>query len=126
MSRSPFFAAFVLVLACLLAQPTWSEDQPAPAPVQAPSEAPPIELSIGGIVIEAEWLKVEPSLEEQAQEFRKALAVPDLLTPVERSFADGSVEVQTRYGKFCLRPVPDYLQASIGSGLALAARCAAF
>ena len=101
-------ATLVVVLAGVLAVPPASadEDSTPPAPRRAAKEPPPYIFSIEGVVIEAEWLKPEPTVEEQ---LRRSLEVPQYLVPVERVSADGSIEVRTRVGRFCSNPLPWYI-----------------
>jgi hypothetical protein len=86
-----------------------------------------VELSPGSIVIEAEPLPVGPSVEELMQRFRANLREDKYpLQPVYKVFATGVVEVTTRYGKFCLAPLPTYLSTSLTFSTSLASRCTLF
>jgi hypothetical protein len=98
----------VAVLASVIAVPPASADEdgtPSPPPREA-KEPPPYIFAIEGVVIEAEWLKPEPTVEEQ---LRRSLEVPQYLVPVERVSADGTLEVRTRVGRFCSNPLPWYI-----------------
>jgi hypothetical protein len=78
-------------------------------------------------VIEAEPLPVGPSVEELMQRFRANLREDKYpLQPVYKVFATGVVEVTTRYGKFCLAPLPTYLSTSLTFSTSLASRCTLF
>jgi hypothetical protein len=100
--------AVVAALACALANPAAPADQAgaAPASRREAKDPPPYIFAIEGVVIEAEWLKPEPTVEEQV---RRALDVPQYLVPVERVSADGAIEVRTRVGRFCSNPLPWYI-----------------
>jgi len=60
------------------------------------------------------------------QKFREALGQPRTLVVTEHQFADGAVEMTTRFGRFCAGPPPGYLQSGLGGDIRLAARCASF
>ena len=94
----------------LQAQEPASEAQPADQP-NSTGELP------SPILIQGEEVRPDDSM----RQFR------DTLTPAagasERRPADGSVELVTRFGRFCLKPLPPYLQPRIGGEVTLAARC---
>jgi len=69
------------------------------------------------IVIQGEELRPDDSM----RQFRDALGSPAGVS--ERRLADGTVELVTRIGRFCVKPVPPYLQPRIGGEVTLAARC---
>lgn len=69
------------------------------------------------IVIQGEELRPDDSM----RQFRDTLA--PAAGPSERRLADGTVELVTRFGRFCVKPLPPYLQPRIGGEVTLAARC---
>lgn len=88
-------------------------------------EAPPPELEAGGVVIQATPPSPQPTIDELMERFRKSLATERLLTPVERPLAGGLVEVNTRYGRFCLPSVTTpFTWSDLTGSFALASRCA--
>jgi hypothetical protein len=91
-----------------------AETDAAAEPKRQANEPPPYLFAIEGVVIEAEWLKEEPSVEEQ---LRRSLAVPQYLVPVERAAPGGGIEVRTRIGRFCSNPLPDYLTSGMIAAL---------
>ena len=92
--------------------------------VPAATEAPVPEVEVGGVVIQATPPAREPTVEELMQRFRERLATERLLTPVERPLAGGLVEVNTRYGRFCLPSVTPFTWSDLTGSFTLAARCA--
>lgn len=98
------------VAAHLIAAPASADKEAAAAPRRQASEPPSYLFEIEGVVIEAEWLKQEPSVEET---LRRSLAVPDYRVPVERVFAEGAIEVRTRVGRFCSNPLPSYITSGM-------------
>jgi hypothetical protein len=91
-----------------------------------PPAAPRIEVNPGSVVIEAEPLQLEPGMGELVQRFRDRLADDRPLDPVEDRLLSGALEVHTRYGRFCIAPLPTYLSSDLAGGLTLASRCAMF
>jgi len=88
-----------------------------------------VDLSLAPITIEGERLYPEPTLDESRRKFRDALGTPPIFIASERDereFTDGSMELTTRFGRFCAKPLPGYLQPRIGGNITLAARCAAY
>jgi hypothetical protein len=125
----PVAAALCALLACV---PVLAETQPEPpaaeAPVEQPADPAREELTLGSVVIEAEPI-LEPGIEDLMRSFRAALERDRQrasLDIVERQYASGVVEVDTRYGRFCLAPLPTYLSSDLTVGVALASRCAQF
>jgi hypothetical protein len=49
-----------------------------------------------------------------------------LLIASERQFTDGAMELTTRFGHFCVKPLPGYPQPNIGGSNTLVARCAQY
>lgn len=124
--RSPArTVAVITLLAAALASPPASTAEPAatPAPRREAKEPPPYIFAIEGVVIEAEWLKPEPTVEEQV---RKTLDVPQYLVPVERVMADGALEVRTRVGRFCSNPLPSYITSGMIGALPPILPCFSF
>jgi hypothetical protein len=118
-------AAAIAILAGVLAFAPVSAEEPAakPAPRREAKEPPAYVFQIEGVVIEAEWLKPEPTVEEQV---RKTLDVPQYLVPVERVLADGALEVRTRVGRFCSNPLPSYITSSMIGALPPILPCFSF
>jgi hypothetical protein len=99
----------------LIAAPGLAEEtDKAGAPRREANEPPPYLFAIEGVVIEAEWLKEEPSVEEQ---LRRSLAMPEYLVPVERRMTGGAIEVRTRVGRFCSNPLPSYITSGMIAAL---------
>ena len=73
-----------------------------------PSEATEVAIAApdDSIVIEAEPLDQPPTEEQLMQRFREALGSPRSLQLTEHSSAAGGIEVQSRYGRFCVNPTP--------------------
>jgi hypothetical protein len=123
--------ALCTLLACCV--PALAETQPeSSATDQHAADAPPDpareELTLGSVVIEAEPI-LEPGIDDLMRSFRAALERDRQRTSldiVERQYASGAVEVDTRYGRFCLAPLPTYLSSDLTAGVALASRCARF
>jgi len=78
------------------------------------------------IVVEGERLYPEPTLDSSKRKFRDALGPPPILIASERQFTDGTVELTTRFGRFCAKPLPGYLQSRVGGNITLVARCASY
>ncbi|HEU5282297.1 MAG TPA: hypothetical protein VFU53_00670 [Burkholderiales bacterium] len=91
-----------------------------------PALAPRTEVTPGSVVIEAEPLELEPGMGELMRRFRARLADDRPLDPVEDRLVSGAIEVDTRYGRFCIAPLPTYLSSDLAGGLTLASRCAMF
>ena len=124
-------AALCALLACV---PALAETQPElPTADQHAADAPAAspageDLTLGSVVIEAEPM-LEPGIEDLMRSFRAALERDRQRTSldiVERQYASGAVEVDTRYGRFCLAPLPTYLSSDLTAGVVLASRCAQF
>jgi hypothetical protein len=94
-----------------------------PPPPREAKEPPPYIFQIEGVVIEADWLKPEPTIEEQV---RKTLDVPQYLVPEERVLADGAIEVRTRVGRFCSNPLPSYITSGMIGALPPILPCFSF
>jgi hypothetical protein len=113
---------FSFVALCLLYGIAAAQDAQSGLP---PQSAPRTEVNPGSVVIEAEPLELEPGIGELMQRFRDRLADERPLDPVEDRLLSGAIEVNTRYGRFCIAPLPTYLSSDL-AGLALASRCAMF
>lgn len=85
-----------------------------------------IEVPAEPIVIEGEGLAPEPTLDQLMRKFREALSQPPSYVISERQLAGGLMEIRTRFGRFCVRPVPPQVQSGLGGDIALAAPCASF
>jgi hypothetical protein len=103
--------ALLAVIAALTSTGVLAADQSkSPESRLEAKEPPPYLFAIEGVVIEAEWLKPEPTVQE---ELRRALGPPPILVPVERVSADGAIEVRTRVGRFCSNPLPSYITSGM-------------
>jgi hypothetical protein len=97
----------------------------AQEPIAAPSSEP-VQVTPGAVIIEGEII-APPTLEDIMQRFREMLEEERTLAPMERPLAGGGIEVYTRYGRFCIAPLPTYIASSdLTGGLTLASRCAMF
>jgi hypothetical protein len=85
-----------------------------------------VDTSLAPITIEGERLYPAPALDNSARKFRDALGPPPILIASERQLTDGAMELTTRFGRFCAKPLPGYLQSNIGGNITLAARCASY
>jgi hypothetical protein len=85
-----------------------------------------VEVPLAPIVIIGEPLNPPPTQAQLMQKFRAALGQPPTLVITEHQFADGAVQMTTRFGRFCAGPPPGYLQSGLGGDIRLAARCASF
>jgi hypothetical protein len=131
-SYSPLRFSLVTSTCCLLAaalsvgalaQDNDSRSQDVEAAslgLRAPVSAP------GSVVIEAEPL-AEPTIDELMQTFRAALERDRRpMGIVERQLAGGIIEVNTRYGRFCLAPLPTYLSSSLTTSSGLTTFCSPY
>jgi hypothetical protein len=117
-------AATAVLAGALAVAPAFAEEPAAkPAARREAKEPPAYMFQIEGVVIEAEWLKPEPTIEEQV---RKTLDVPQYLVPVERVLADGALEVRTRVGRFCSNPLPSYITSGMIGALPPILPCFSF
>jgi hypothetical protein len=118
-----FRATRLLVLAALGA--CYGHAALALEPSAAP-EPETVEVTPGAVIIEGEAI-APPTLEEIMQRFRDMLEDERTLAPMERPLAGGGLEVHTRYGRFCIAPLPTYIASSdLTGGLTLASRCTLF
>ena len=85
-----------------------------------------IEVPAEPVVIEGGELAPEPTLDQLMQKFREALSQPPSYVISERQLAGGLMEIRTRFGRFCVRPVPSQVQSGLGGDIALAAPCTSF
>lgn len=93
---------------------------------EAAASADVPEPSLEGIIIEAEPIQSEPSIEERFERFREILGDRGSLTPSERALAGGGMELSTRYGHFCVPILPVQTGSDLAAGSILAARCSMF
>lgn len=94
------------------------------AEAAAGAEVP--EPSLEGIIIEAEPIQSEPSIEERFERFREILGDRGSLTPGEDALAGGGTALSTRYGRFCVPILPVQTGSDLAAGSILAARCSMF
>ena len=85
-----------------------------------------IEVPLAPVVVIGEPLNPPPSQDQLLAKFRETLGQPPTLVITEHQFADGAVQMTTRFGRFCAGPPPGYLQSGLGGDIRLAARCASF
>lgn len=95
--------------------------------VDANSDQAQIEIPLDPIVIESEALAPEPTLDQLFQNFRDVLGQPPSLLSSERRSNDGTLEVTTRLGRLCAKPLPgSTVRSGLGGDITLAAPCPAF
>jgi len=113
----------VLAVAALLAgNPAFGEGDG-----DAAEEAAVPETTMDGVVIEAEPLRLERTIEELMQRFREALRRDRYDLPfAERPLPGGALELTTRFGRFCVVPLPTQFGSDLARGIDLAQRCAQF
>lgn len=80
--------------------------------------------SLEPIIIEGEGGELTP--EQLRRKFGDALSQPSKPALQERRLDGGGLEVTTRFGRFCTRPMPAYLSSGLGGDIALLAPCAAY
>ena len=97
--------------------PLSAGNQP-PDKEQALSEVPPIS-------IESDQPAAPPTREELKRKFHDALKLRSS-APEERRLADGTLEITTRLGHFCAKPLPAQAESGVGGNIRLAAPCATF
>lgn len=124
MSRSSFAqalraAAALLALSaasvCAQQEPDAADPQPAP------------ETPLDSVIIEAEPLQLERTIEELMRSFREALRRDRFDMPFsERPLPGGAMELNTRFGRFCVVPVPSQTGSDLARGIELAQRCGSF
>jgi hypothetical protein len=85
-----------------------------------------VEVPVEPIVIESDALTPEPTQDQLMQKFRDALGQPPSYIVSERQLAGGVLEVTTRFGRLCVRPLPGQLGSGLGGDITLAAPCASF
>jgi hypothetical protein len=98
-----------------------TREAPSPGHAGAGDETP-----LEPIVIEGDGPNAEPTHDQLMRKLGKALAQPPSSTLSERRLDGGVLEVTTRFGRFCARPMPAYLSSGIGGDIALLAPCATF
>ena len=97
--------------------PLYAGDRPSDEE-QVLSEVPPIS-------IESEQPAAPPTQKELTRRFHDALK-PLSHAPEERRLADGTLEITTRLGHFCAKPLPAQVESGVGGNIRLAAPCATF
>lgn len=95
--------------------------KPAPEAPATKGNSSAVDTSLAPVIIEGERLYPEASFQ---QKFGAALGPPPVLIAIERQFTDGTMQVTTRFGHFCAKPLPGYLQSGIGGTITLVPRCA--
>jgi hypothetical protein len=85
-----------------------------------------VELRLPPLVIEGQATHPDPTEEQLMQKFRQALGQPAPLIVAEHRFSDGTLELTTRLGHFCGKPLPPHLESALGGYITLAAPCAWF
>ena len=88
--------------------------------------APVLEAPTPPVVIEGEGAPPEPTPDELIQRFRESLQAPPSFLSSERRLADGTIEVTTRFGRFCAPSLPVQFLSSVGGDVRLAAHCTSF
>jgi hypothetical protein len=84
------------------------------------------EIRLAPLVIEGQATNPDPTQDQLVQKFRDALAQPSTLIVAEHRFSDGTLELTTRLGRFCGKPVPAHPESGVGGDITLAAPCAWF
>ena len=98
-----------------------AEDSPPAADASVP------EVEVDAVIIEAAPVEREPTIEELFQLFRDQLAKDrSLTTPKERPLGGGLVQVDTRYGRFCVPTENNFTWSSLTGSFGLVSRCAFF
>jgi len=101
---------------------TFRVDNPALEAPPTSEDSSTVDASSPPVVIEGEQMYPD----DPKQKFREALGPPPSLVASEHQFGDGSMELSTRFGRFCAKPVPGSVQLRIGGDITLAARCASY
>lgn len=124
-SQASWWLALAVCTLCaqgVLAQEPDPGEKTAPTQVSAAAPA-----TSPAVVIETAPIESGPTIEQLLQLFRAALEEDRARAePIERRLASGAVEVQTRYGRFCVNPVLGDLYSDLARSLMLASRCAMF
>ncbi len=91
------------------------------------AEAAVPETTVDGVIIEAEPLQLERTIEELMQRFREAVSRDRFELPFrERPLPGGAREITTRFGRFCVVPLPTVFGSDLARGIELAQRCAPY
>ena len=88
--------------------------------------APVLDAPAPPVVIEGEGAPPEPTPDELIQRFRESLQAPPSFLSSERRLADGTIEVTTRFGRFCAPSLPVQFLSGVGGDVRLAAHCTSF
>jgi hypothetical protein len=103
-----------------------AQDGPSARDSEGPGQRTPAEAAPGSVIIEAEPI-VEPTLDSLMRSLRDTLERGRRpLSPVERQLAGGIIEIDTRYGRFCLAPLPTYLSSSLTTSGGLTSFCSPY
>jgi hypothetical protein len=96
-------------------------------------EAPPtnedsfsVDTSSSPVTIEGQRLYPDSAPDSLERNFHDALGPPTSLIVSERRFTDGAIELTTRFGRFCAKPLPGYLQSHIEASMTVVGRCASY
>jgi hypothetical protein len=121
----------VAILACLTM--SWANaqyrDADAPPVVNPAHEAQPAtggdsSAEVPSVPVIEVVTNPDLTQDQLMQRFRDELAQPPTLTV--RRFADGALEMTTRFGHFCGKPLPPHFESGLGGDITLAAPCAWF
>jgi hypothetical protein len=101
-----------------------SVDSPALAAEPTTQAKSPVEVPL--VPIESDVLNPEATREQLMQKFRDALAQPPAWIIAEHRLSDGTLEVTTRLGHFCAKPLLGHVESGLGGDITLAAPCVWF
>ena len=131
---------FVLVIAPALAategtsisdesMPNTTSQQPSAndgAVIFHPGAEPDDSTISAPIIIEADPMNEEPTLDQLMHRFREALGAPPSYVISERPLGAEGLEFHTRYGRFCVKTPAVQKPGGPGGDISLASRCASF
>ena len=133
-ARPPFIPALAAVALCFVTYAALAEESgdrekadrsilesSSPGSARAATEVP-----LEPVIIEGDGPNAEPTLDQLQRKLGDALARQPGSGLNERRLNDGVLEVTTRFGRFCTRPMPSYLSSGVGGDIGLLAPCAAF
>jgi hypothetical protein len=104
------------------------ENDPRSHPAEAGGLGPtaPTQAAPGSVIIEVEPIS-EPTIDELMRGFRDVLERDRRpLRIVEHHLAGGIIEIDTRYGRFCLAPLPTYVSTSLTTSGGLTSFCSPY
>jgi hypothetical protein len=110
--------AWLLLSVVLVAPARAATEQGSDAPA-----APAPDVEAGSVVIQAEPPPAEPTIDDLLARFRERLQTERMLAPIERPLAGGMVEVETRYGRFCVPSTNAFNSSELGGRFGLASFC---